>query len=86
MDACFYWYDNNWHYLRQWDHLKQLKSSARLPIHLLENVPDYDMLALSESDSIMSRTISMLIKLSWTEDELMRRTDKIVEVLKHSGL
>ncbi|MFH2219193.1 MAG: DegT/DnrJ/EryC1/StrS family aminotransferase [Pseudomonadota bacterium] len=82
VDACFYWYDNNWHYLRQWDHLKQLKSPARLPIHLLENVPDYDMLALPESDRIMSRTISMLIKLSWTEDELMRRTDKIVQVVR----
>jgi 8-amino-3,8-dideoxy-alpha-D-manno-octulosonate transaminase len=23
VDGCFYWYDNNWHYLRQWHHLKK---------------------------------------------------------------
>ena len=23
VDGCFYWFDNNWHYLRQWHHLKE---------------------------------------------------------------
>ena len=26
VDGCFYWYDNNWHYHRKWDHIKQLRS------------------------------------------------------------
>ena len=81
VDACFYWYDNNWHYIRQWDHLKKLKSAARLPIALLENRPDYENIDLPQSDQIMSRTISILIKLSWTEDELGQRIEKIVEVI-----
>lgn len=81
VDACFYWYDNNWHYLRQWDHLKRLKSAARLPIALLENRPNYENIDLPQSDQIMSRTISMLIKLSWTEDELSQRIEKIVGVI-----
>lgn len=81
VDACFYWYDNNWHYIRQWDHLKKLKSAARLPIALLENRPDYENIDLPQSDQIMSRTISMLIKLSWTEDELGQRIEKIVGVI-----
>ena len=84
VDSCFYWYDNNWHYIRQWAHFKQLKSPARLPIHLLENAPDYESLELPRSDSIMGRTISMQIKLSWTEDELTQRIEKIVEVVKSS--
>lgn len=84
VDACFYWYDNNWHYIRQWDHFKRLKSLAKLPLELLEHRPDYQTLELPRSDSIMSRTISMLIKLSWTEEELKQRTQIIVDVIKKS--
>ncbi|MGD9369525.1 MAG: DegT/DnrJ/EryC1/StrS family aminotransferase, partial [Desulfobacteraceae bacterium] len=30
VDGCFYWYDNNWHYLRQWHHLKKMMAAAKL--------------------------------------------------------
>ncbi|MEJ2656474.1 MAG: DegT/DnrJ/EryC1/StrS family aminotransferase [Desulfobacterales bacterium] len=80
VDACFYWYDNNWHYIRQWDHFKSLKSPARLPISLIKDHPDYEKIQLPRSDGIMARSISMLIKLSWTADELSRRIEKITEV------
>jgi len=84
VDACFYWYDNNWHYLRQWDHLKRLKSAAKLPAELFEHCQNYDEINLPLSDKIIGRTISMLIKLSWTEEELSQRIEKIVEVIgKH---
>ncbi len=86
IDACFYWYDNNWHYIRQWDHFKKLKSLAKLPLQLLQSCPDYEALKLSQSDDIMRRTISMLIKLSWTAEELSQRTEKIVDIIKKSGL
>ena len=81
VDSCFYWYDNNWHYIRQWDHLKKLMSAASLPVKLLQDCPDYKDVSLPRSDSIMSRTISMLIKLSWTEEELMQRIGKMVDVI-----
>jgi 8-amino-3,8-dideoxy-alpha-D-manno-octulosonate transaminase len=58
-----------------------LKSAARLPIALLKNRPDYENIDLPQSDQIMSKTISMLIKLSWTEDELNQRIEKIVEII-----
>ena len=77
LDGCFYWYDNNWHYVRKWDHLKHLRSAARLPIHLLEQRPDYEKVELPRSDSIISRTISLQIKLSWTKEELTDRIEKI---------
>jgi 8-amino-3,8-dideoxy-alpha-D-manno-octulosonate transaminase len=86
IDACFYWYDNNWHYIRQWDHFTKMKSLAKLPLQLLESHPNYEALKLPRSDDIMRRTISMLIKLSWTDEELSRRTEKIVDVLKNSIL
>ncbi len=82
VDGCFYWYDNNWHYIRQWNHLKKLQASARLPIQILENCPDYQQIKLPQSDGIMSRTISMQIKLSWTEEDIAQRIDKITEAVK----
>ena len=82
VDGCFYWFDNNWHYLRNWEHLKLLKSPAPLGITLLQSHPNYETVQLPVSDDIMARTISMLIKLSWTADELNQRIEKTVKVLK----
>jgi 8-amino-3,8-dideoxy-alpha-D-manno-octulosonate transaminase len=82
VDGCFYWYDNNWHYIREWDHLKKLRSAAKLPLKLLEYCPDYEKLALPRSDSIMRRTISIPVKLSWTKAELSHLIEKIVDVVK----
>jgi 8-amino-3,8-dideoxy-alpha-D-manno-octulosonate transaminase len=82
VDGCFYWYANNWHYIRQWDHLKKLTSAAPLPVELLENCPDYSRIELPQSDSVMKRMISMQIKLSWTEDDLNKRIQKIEGVFK----
>ncbi len=84
VDGCFYWYDNNWHYLRRWDHLKKLKSAARLPLTLLDEVPDYSRLALPRSDAVMGRTISMLIKLSWTDDEVAQRGEKMAAIIRQA--
>jgi 8-amino-3,8-dideoxy-alpha-D-manno-octulosonate transaminase len=82
VDGCFYWYDNNWHYLRQWGHLKRMQSTARLPLCLLDQCPDYSQIKLPQSDAIMGRTISMQIKLGWTAEDLDQRIEKITEVLK----
>jgi 8-amino-3,8-dideoxy-alpha-D-manno-octulosonate transaminase len=82
IDGCFYWYDNNWHYIRQWEHLKALKAAAKLPLQLSENCPNYHQIRLPQSDNIMSRTISMQIKLSWSRDELNQRIKKIVSVIR----
>jgi 8-amino-3,8-dideoxy-alpha-D-manno-octulosonate transaminase len=86
VDGCFYWYDNNWHYIRNWDHLKKLRSAARLPLALLPLYPDYEKVRLPRSDSIMKRTISILIKISWTQTELVHRIERIVNGLKAQGL
>lgn len=82
IDGCFYWYDNKWHYLRQWDHLKTLSSVARLPIEILEHRPDYRNVDLPRTDKILGRTISMLIKLSWTPEELDQRIEKIIRTVR----
>jgi hypothetical protein len=78
-----YWYDNNWHYYKRWDHLKQLKSSAPLAVELAGNLPDYKNMKLAESDAIMQRTISMQIMLSWSEADIDQRIQAIIRSFKN---
>jgi 8-amino-3,8-dideoxy-alpha-D-manno-octulosonate transaminase len=81
VDGAFYWYDNNWHYLRMWDHLRGLKAPARLPLQLLPSIPDYGRVSVEKSDRIMGRAISLQIKISWTEKEMAQRIEKMEKVL-----
>ncbi|MFP4347478.1 MAG: DegT/DnrJ/EryC1/StrS family aminotransferase [Thermodesulfobacteriota bacterium] len=82
VDGCFYWYDNNWHYLRRWDHLKEIKGAARLPMELISNPPDFRNIRLKRSDAVMSRAVSMLIKLSWSDRDIAERIERMRTVLK----
>ena len=82
VDGCFYWYANNWHYHRQWEHLKKMKAAARLPAEILETFRGYDKIERPRSDGIMKRTISMQIKLSWSDKQIQQRVEKIQDVLK----
>ena len=77
-----YWYDNNWHYLRKWDHLKDMKRAGKLPFELCSNLPDYKTLVMEESDDIMKRTLSMQIMLSWTKADIENRISAIIKSFK----
>jgi 8-amino-3,8-dideoxy-alpha-D-manno-octulosonate transaminase len=81
VDGCFYWYDNNWHYHRKWDHIKTFASPGRLPIDHFGYGADLTKAALPQSDAIMGRTISMLIKLRWTQEQVRDRLARMKSVL-----
>jgi 8-amino-3,8-dideoxy-alpha-D-manno-octulosonate transaminase len=80
VDGCFYWYDNNWHYHRKWDHLKTFASPGRLAIDRLGYGTDLTKITLPQSDALMARTISMLIKLRWTQDQVRDRLARMKSV------
>lgn len=82
VDACFYWYDNNWHYYRKWDHLKDLKSLSPLPDQVKMGMPDYGESDFSRSDHWVGRNISCLIKLGWTGEEVSERAKKMSESIR----
>jgi 8-amino-3,8-dideoxy-alpha-D-manno-octulosonate transaminase len=78
----FYWFDNNWHYIRKWDHLK--KSASLYP---LTDLQQKALIALQQhsftpSDKIMSRCISTAIGLLWTEEQTREKGEKLVTVIK----
>ena len=82
VDVCFYWYDNNWHYYKKWEHLTSLKSLGKLPQEIVSQLPDYSKSDFSGSDYWVSRNISCLIKLGWTEVEVQERAQKMKEIIK----
>lgn len=81
LDGVFYWFDNNWHYHRRWEHLKSLKSLGTLPVEVRETASRLNDREFPASDRWMGRTLSLLIKLSWSQAELERRAALIRSVL-----
>jgi 8-amino-3,8-dideoxy-alpha-D-manno-octulosonate transaminase len=77
-----YWYDNNYHYIRNWEHVRNLKTAAGLPIKLFKPPQDYSTIRFPQSDSIISRLISIQIRITWTDEEIFNLTSKIETALK----
>lgn len=78
----FYWYDNNWHYIRKWQHLQSGSWMHRLHDDQKKMVMHYSNQAFPLSDAIMSRCISSSISLLWDDVQAQERADKIAEILK----
>ena len=82
IDACFHYYDNNWHYIRKWEHLKDKKSLYPLSQELKNGLDDLKDKDFSKSDHFIGRNISCLIKLSWTEEEAHQRAELMANCIK----
>jgi len=78
----FYWFDNNWHYIRKWDHLKQGLTLHALPKELHDAVVANANKDFPASDAIMSRCICTSISLLWTEEQIKDKGDKMVAAIK----
>ena len=80
----FYWFDNNWHYIRKWDHLKQSITLNHLSPELKKAVEFQANKDFSASDAVISRCISTLINLSWSTEQLEEKGRKMVEIIRKS--
>jgi len=78
----FYWFDNNWHYIRKWDHLKNAATLNHLHPEHKEKVIHHATKDFSASDAVMGRCISTLINLSWTEEQLKHKGEGLVAALE----
>jgi len=78
----FYWYNNNWHYIRKWEHLKNSITLNALSPELKEKVMYHANKDFSASDAVMSRCISTAISLVWTEEQVKEKGEKIIAVIK----
>jgi 8-amino-3,8-dideoxy-alpha-D-manno-octulosonate transaminase len=72
-----YWYTNMYHFLNQWDHIKELRSAAPLAIHHFGAPQDYKNLKLPVSQEVVGKLISLGIRASWTEEEAHEMGEKM---------
>lgn len=84
IDVCFHYYNNNWHYIRRWDHLKNVKSLYPISKDLKKGLNNLKLRDFTQSDHYIARNISCLIKLSWTEEEVKTRAQKMAELIRGS--
>lgn len=82
IDGCFHYYDNNWHYIRKWDHLKDLKSLHPISADVKAGLAYLKTKEFSQSDHYIGRNISCLIKLSWKEEDVQARASKMADIIK----
>lgn len=81
IDGCFHYYDNNWHYIRKWDHLKHLKSLYPISNEVKQGLDYLKTKSFEQSDNFIGRNLSCLIKLSWTEVEVKQRAETMVKII-----
>jgi 8-amino-3,8-dideoxy-alpha-D-manno-octulosonate transaminase len=82
--SASYWYRNNFHYHRQWGHLKEMKSIFNIPAMKLSNARDYSQLEVPQSDAIMQRLMMTQIMVNWSEEEVNTLASRMRSALKNA--
>lgn len=78
----FYWFDNNWHYIRKWDHLKTSAALNAVSPLIRQELLKLPAKNFAASDAIMSRCISTLISLGWTEEQTHQKGEKMAAAIR----
>ncbi len=76
-----YWWDNNYHYIRNWEHVRSLNTPMKIVAHLLPTPQDYQNLSLPVTDGLISRLISLVVKVTWTETQMQELCAAIEKAL-----
>lgn len=79
---AFYWYDNNWHYVRKWNHFKEGASLTPFAPQLAKAMEVYETKEFPASDAIISRCISFPVSMAWTDDDAREKAEKLVNAVK----
>lgn len=73
-----YWFKNMYHFINQWDHIKEMRTVSKLPIQVLGAPQDYKNLNLPKSQDVIGRLISFGIRCTWTEEQMTELAGKIL--------
>jgi len=77
----FYWYANNWHYIKQWQHLQEAKSLYNYNPQQKDALLKLPSQNFSDSDAILSCCISTAISLVWTNEQIIEKGTKMVAAI-----
>jgi 8-amino-3,8-dideoxy-alpha-D-manno-octulosonate transaminase len=80
-----YWFTNMYHFINQWDHLKNLSTVSKLAIEVIGASQDYHKLRLPKSQEVIGRLISFGIRCTWTEDEMKTLAGKIAACVEKAS-
>lgn len=80
--GAMYWYNNMYHYIKQWDHIKELRMPYRLVAHEVGLPQDLKTLRFPKSDAVIGRLVSFNIRVTWSEAELDGFLNKVEEAVK----
>jgi 8-amino-3,8-dideoxy-alpha-D-manno-octulosonate transaminase len=80
----FYWFANNWHYIKKWDHLKNVHSLYALNEAQQTALKKLQTTSFEASDAIMSRCVSTAISLTWSEEQVHAKGAQFLKVLKEA--
>jgi 8-amino-3,8-dideoxy-alpha-D-manno-octulosonate transaminase len=65
-----YWFTNMYHFINQWEHIRELKTTSKLPVEVLGAPQDYKNLHLPKTQEVIGRLISFGIRCTWTEAQM----------------
>ncbi|GAB3971500.1 DegT/DnrJ/EryC1/StrS family aminotransferase [Spirosoma terrae] len=65
-----YWFTNMYHFINQWNHLKDMKTAAALPIEKFGAPQDYHNLDIPNAQAVVGRLVSFGIRATWTSEEV----------------
>jgi 8-amino-3,8-dideoxy-alpha-D-manno-octulosonate transaminase len=74
-----YWFSNMYHFINQWDHLKEMRTASKLVAQIVDKPQDYSALKLPESQKIIGKLISFGIRCTWNEQQLSDLAAKITQ-------
>lgn len=77
-----YWYTNMYHFINQWDHIKEMRTASKLPIQVLGSRQNYSELKLPVSQDVIGRLISFGIRCTWKEEEIEKLGTQILQCMK----
>jgi len=77
-----YWFTNMYHFINQWNHLKDLKTASKLTVELVGAPQDYKNLSIPKSQETIGRLISFGIRCTWTDDEVEQLGENIGVCIK----
>lgn len=65
-----YWYTNMYHFINQWDHIKEMKTASKLAVEVLGAPQDYKNLQIPNAQAVIGRLVSFGVRCTWSTEEL----------------
>jgi len=80
--GAMHWYDNNWHYVRRWGHLKGGATLSRWPEEVRRGLAGLAERGFAGSDAVMGRAVSTPVSLAWSEAEVADRAARLAGAVR----